>query len=73
MALMTLLDSFDPNVYQKVFASILPIAPKADEEKKSIKIGDSATSQIKEAFDKQEINDELINTLLWIAVLLPEI
>ncbi len=73
MALMTLLNSFDPKIYQKALRSILPIAAKENEDRKSVKIGATAISQIKDAFDNQEINEELINTLLWIAVLFPEI
>lgn len=71
MALMRLLDSLDPEVFQRAFDIIKPISLKG--EMVTIKIGDSVTKQIKDAFECEEVNENLINLLLWIAVLFPEI
>lgn len=71
MALMRLLDSLDPEVFQRAFDIIKPISLKG--EMVTIKIGDSVTEQIKDAFECEEVSENLINLLLWIAVLFPEI
>lgn len=71
MALMTLLDSFDNATFQRAFSEIDTFTLLG--QKTEITIGASATEQIKQAFQCEEISEELINELLWIAVLLPEI
>ena len=71
VALMTLLDSLDPDVFQKAFDIIEPITLKGELTK--IKIGNSAVNQIKAAFEHQEVDHDLIHLLLWIAVIFPEV
>lgn len=71
MALMTLLDSFDNATFQRAFSEIGTFTLLG--QKTEITIGASATEQIKQAFQCEEISEKLINELLWIAVLLPEI
>ena len=71
MAIMTLLDSFDQEVFLKAFDIINPISLKGDTV--TIEIGDSAVKQIKDAFELKEVSDDLISLLLWTAVLFPEI
>lgn len=71
MAIMTLLDSFDQDVFQKAFEIINSISFKGDLV--TIKIGASAVEQIKDAFKCKEISTDLIGLLLWTAVLFPEI
>ncbi len=71
MVIMTLLDSFDQEVFQEAFRLINPISLKGDLD--TIKIGDSAAEQIRDAFDCDEISNDLVSLLLWIAVLFPEI
>ena len=71
MAIMTLLDSFDQEVFLEAFSIINPISLKGDLV--TISIGDSTVEQIKDAFKCKEISDNLIGLLLWTAVLFPEI
>ena len=71
MALMTLLDSFDNATFQRAFSEIGTFTLLG--QKTEITIGASATEQIKQAFQCEEISEKLINELLWIAVLLTEI
>lgn len=71
MALMTLLDSLDNNTYQGAFSSIDSFSLAG--EKTEITIGVAVIKQIKQAFQYETISDQLINELLWIAVLLPEV
>ena len=71
MALMTLLDSFDNATFQRAFSEIGTFTLLG--QKTEITIGASATEQMKQAFQCEEISEKLINELLWIAVLLPEI
>ena len=71
MALMTLLDSLDPKAFQKAFDILNPISLTGDTIK--IKIGDAATDQIRDTFGSKDIDNDLVNLLLWIGVLFPEI
>ena len=71
MAVMNLLDSFDSNVYTSAFEIITSFSCTG--EHVAIKLGKSVVEQIKSAFEDKELTNELINTLLWIAVLFPEI
>ena len=71
IALITLLDSFDNATFQRAFSEIGTFTLLG--QKTEITIGASATEQIKQAFQYEEISEKLINELLWIAVLLPEI
>lgn len=71
IALMTLLDSFDNATFQRAFSEIGTFTLLG--QKTEITIGASVTEQIKQAFQCEEISEKLINELLWIAVLLPEI
>ena len=73
MALSFLLDSMDPVCYQKVFEGMQLKALKKNDTMVKAKLGDSVTAQLKETFDEKQISDNLINTLLWIAILFPEI
>ena len=66
-----LLDSFDNATFQRAFSEIGTFTLLG--QKTEITIGASATEQIKQAFQCEEISEKLINELLWIAVLLPEI
>ncbi|MEE0955327.1 MAG: hypothetical protein U0L49_05845 [Eubacterium sp.] len=72
-ALSMFLDSMDPDCYEKTFEQIQLVSNKKEESKEKVKLGDSVTGQIKEAFGKEKINDGLIETLMWVAVLFPEI
>ena len=72
-ALSLLLDSMDPECYTKVFEQICLVESKQDNKRTKVSLGDSVSKQIYEAFDKKAINDNLINELLWIAVLFPRI
>ena len=71
MALMTLLDSFDNATFRSAFSAIDAFALLG--QKAEITIGAAAVEQIKQTFECEEISDQLINELLWIAVLFPEI
>ena len=71
MAIMALLDSFDPNVFQPAFDIISSFSLTGD--KTQISLGNAAVGQIKSTFSGNDITNDLINTLLWIAVLFPEI
>ena len=71
MAVMTLLESFDPNVFPSAFEIIDSFSCTG--EHVAIKLGNSVVEQIKSAFIDKEVTNELINTLLWIDVLFPEI
>lgn len=72
-ALSLLLDSMDPECYMKVFEQICLVESIQDNKRTKVSLGDSVSKQIYEAFDKEAINDNLINELLWIAALFPEI
>lgn len=71
MAIMTLLDSLDPDVFQHAFDIIEPVSLKGRMTK--IKIGNPTVNQIKAAFELTEVGHDLIHLLLWIAVLFPEV
>ncbi len=71
MAVMTLLDSFDPNVFPSAFEIIDSFSCTG--ELVAIKLGKTAVEQIKSTFEDKEVTSGLINILLWIAVLFPEI
>ena len=71
MALMTLLDSFDQKTFKKAIDIINPISLKG--KVTTVKIGESAVNQIKDTFECEDVSAELINLLLWVAVLFPEI
>ena len=71
MAVMTLLDSLDPNVFLPAFEIINSFSCTG--EHVAIKLGKTAVEQIKSTFEDKEVTSELISILLWIAVLFPEI
>ena len=71
MAVMTLLDSLDPNVFLPAFEIINSFSCTG--ERVAIKLGKTAVEQIKSTFEDKEVTSELISILLWIAVLFPEI
>ena len=59
MALMTLLDSFDNATFQRAFSEIGTFTLLG--QKTEITIVASATEQIKQAFQCEEISEKLIN------------
>ena len=72
-AISFLLDSMDPESYTKVFDHIRLVETLQDNKKTKVILGESVSKQLYEAFDEKAINDNLVNELLWIAVLFPEI
>lgn len=63
----------DPSCYQEVLEKMRLKGLKKDDTMVRVKLGNSVITQLREAFTEKRINDNLINTLLWIAVLFPEI
>lgn len=71
LALHTILNSFDPDTYETAF-EIAGIEMNPCESEK-IEIGEESYRLLTESFPKNRIDNMLINQLLWIAVLFPEI
>lgn len=71
-ALSMLLDSMDPECYQSAIGQMKVSSIETD-NKIRINLGNSVSTQLQRTFPRREIDDELIITLLWVAVLFPEI
>lgn len=70
-ALNTILDTFDPDSYYKGFILLDKFCLKGS--KIEISIGEDLYKKIQDCFEDIKISEELIESLLWISVLFPEV
>lgn len=70
-ALESLLNSLDPATYVKALQDVKKMDSVTDMVE--IEIPDSTVNMLKDLLDVEEVKNEIIGVLLWVAVLLPEI
>ena len=66
-----ILNSFDPECYEDALANILEL--KLNCERVELEISENIVRKIREALNLDKVKDELIEVLVWVAVLFPEI
>lgn len=70
-ALNSIVNSFDPECYEKAMRDVAEI--RFNSEKVPVDVSESVMQIIKDSFCEDSITNGLIEVLLWIAVLFPEI